>query len=242
MQNGEKLKFIVFRFDPRKDEAPTYKEYEVPYRRGMTVLDGLMYIFENLDPSLSIRFSCRQGICGSCGMVINGKYELACKAQVNKLVKNNTIKVEPMPHYPVIKDLVVDLTTLYEKVKKAKAFFIGESIDLEREFLQTPKQREKISEYLHCVLCGACVSACPVVETDWEFLGPAPLMRAYRFAADNRDQGNRVRIPAVTGSDGCYRCHFAYSCVEACPKELPPAIAIRSLQRLAFKAALTSKL
>ncbi|MGQ4891162.1 MAG: succinate dehydrogenase/fumarate reductase iron-sulfur subunit [Candidatus Njordarchaeia archaeon] len=241
MKDGDMIKFVVFRFDPNKDEKPYYKTYEVPYRKGMVVLDGLRYIFENLDGSLSIRFSCRQGICGSCAMLINGKYDLACKTQVDKVIKNNTIKVEPMPHYPIIKDLVVDLSSLYEKVKKAKAFFIGESVDLEREYLQTPKQRVKIENYLDCVLCGACVSACPINETDWEFLGPAPLMRAYKFAGDNRDKGNGVRLAAVTGPDGIYRCHLAYSCVEACPRELAPAIAIRNLKKMAFKAALTGK-
>ncbi len=242
MKEGEIVKFIVFRFDPTVDEKPHYDTYEVPYTKGMVVLDGLRYIFENLDPTLSVRFSCRQGICGSDGMLINGKYDLACKAQVKEIAKNGVIKVEPMPHFPVIKDLVVDLSILYEKVRKAKAFFIGESVDLEREYLQTPKQRAKIEHYLECVLCGACVSACPINETDWDFLGPAPLMRAYRFAGDNRDQGNRLRLAAIMDVDGVYRCHLAYSCVEACPKELAPAIAIRNLKKIAFKVALTGKL
>ncbi len=242
MKDGEKIKFVVFRFDPKKDSAPYFQTYEIPYRRGMTVLDGLRYIFENIDHTLSIRFSCRQGICGSDGMLVNGKYALACQTQISEVIKDGVVKIEPMPHYPVIKDLVVDLTTLYEKLKKAKAFFMGESVDLEREYLQTPKQRAKLEDYLTCVLCGACVSACPVNETDWEFLGPAPLMRAFKYLIDNRDKVKLPRIVALTGGDGIYRCHLAYSCVDACPKELPPAIAIRDLQKIAFKVALTGKL
>ena len=236
------IKFIVFRFNPAKDKKPTYKTYEVPYREGMTVLDGLNYIIENIDPTLSIRFSCRQGICGSCGMVINGKYELACKTQIKEIVEDGIIRVEPMPRFPIIKDIVVDYQQFFEKVRKAKAYFIGAEKDLERENIQTPHQRLKIEKYLDCVLCGACMSACPIDETDWEFLGPAPLMRAYKFLGDSRDEGGLIRLKAITGIDGIWRCHLAYSCVEACPRELAPAIAIRNLQRMALRWSLTGKI
>ena len=237
----EIIRFIVFRFDPTKDKEPYFKTYKVPYRKGLTVLDGLIYIFENYDPTLSARINCRQGICGSDGMLINGKYELACKTQIKDIAKNGIIKLEPMPNYPIIKDLIVDLSLLYKKTKKARAYFIREIANVEREYIQKQEQVEKIEPFLDCVLCGACLSACPVNETNFQFLGPAPLMRAYKFAADSRDRGNHIRFPAITDIDGIYRCHLAYSCVEACPRELAPAIAIRNLKRMAFRAALTGR-
>ncbi|MEW6033592.1 MAG: succinate dehydrogenase iron-sulfur subunit [Chloroflexota bacterium] len=229
----EVLNFVVFRFDPERDREGHFDSYPVPAREGMTVLEGLLYILDDLDPTLSFRFACREGVCGSCAMFINGSYRLACQTQLKEL-RGATVRVEPLPNFPIIKDLVVDLTSFFEKVDKVMPYIKTASAPPEKERLQTVAQRQRINEVIDCILCGACQSACPAMWTNKEFLGPAVLVKAYRFIADSRDEAQQERLRLVSGEDGVWRCHSVFNCVEACPKKVNQTVAIGALKRRAL--------
>lgn len=195
----------------------------------MTVLDGLFYILENLDPSLAFRFSCRGAVCGSCAMLINGAYNLACQSQIAWLGKEVT--VSPLPHMPLIKDLVVDMTGFYEKIERVMPYLVARTPPPEKEYIQSIEQRHQIDEVVDCIWCGSCYSACPVTWTNREYLGPAALTKAYRFIADSRDEARAERLDLVSGEDGVWRCHNIFNCVEACPKKINQNKAIGKLRR-----------
>lgn len=229
--------FRVFRFDPTKDEKPYFKEYEITLAKGMTVLEALIYIKEKIDPTLSFRASCRMGVCGSCAMYINGKPRLACYNQVEDL-RSNVISVAPLPNYPVIKDLVPDLTPLFQKHASVKPFIIRpDREEMENptgQFLMTPHQLEDFIQFAYCIKCGACLSACPTVASDPAFLGPQALAQAYRYIADCRDAGAEIRIKILDTAHGPFRCHFAGACTDACPKGVDPALGIQYLKKHMF--------
>jgi len=231
---GEVVKTVTFRvrrYDPEKDKAPSYKEYKVPVQKGMTVLDGILYIKENLDHSLSARYSCRMGICGSCGMIINGRERLACQTQILELNKD-LIKVDPMGNYALIKDLVPDLEKLFKNHRAVKPYIIREEEKADAEYLQKPEQREKFAMFTECILCGLCVSACPTNGADELYLGPQALAQAFRYIADNRDLGFNERLNVLDSKHGVWRCHFSGSCSDVCPKGVDPALAIQYLKGL----------
>jgi len=224
--------FKIWRYDPDRDRKPDLKAYSVPVLKGMTVLDGLLYIKEELDSSLSWRASCRMGICGSCGMFINNLPRLACQTQVLEL-NSKIIIVKPLPNYPVIKDLVPDLGTMFAKHKESKPYIIRSDAakSPEAELLQHPKELEEFFQFTYCIKCGLCLAACPTVATDRKFLGPQALASAYRYLVDSRDEGAPERIAAVGKSNGPWRCHLAGACSSVCPKGVDPALAIQMLKR-----------
>lgn len=224
----------VFRYNPDTDQAPRYEVYEVPYEKGLTVLDALLRVKAEQDPTLSLRYSCRMGVCGSCGMFINGVPRLACQTQIAHL-GTEVITVEPLPNYDVVRDVVPDLMPLLRKHETVKPYIIRdlgeEGVDPTREFHQTPQELQEYLEFSYCIRCGLCLAACPTVATDPEFLGPEPLMQAYRYSVDTRDMGFLERLEAVSGPHGCFRCHYAAACSEVCPKGADPALAIQLLKR-----------
>ena len=228
------LLFRVQRYLPGKDERPHLQEYKVPFREGMTVLDGLLYIKENLDNTLSFRSSCRMGICGSCGMLVNQFPMLACHTPVEEL-ETDTIEVKSLPNFPIIRDLVADLDPLFEKHKSIMPYLMpadeaeGESPTL--EFIQSRSELEDYVQFAYCVKCGLCMAACPTVATDTLFLGPQPLGQAYRYCTDGRDVGAKERFNEVDNPHGVWLCHLAGACSEACPKGVDPALAIQLLKR-----------
>ena len=231
---GEVVKTITFRirrYDPENKELPKYMEYKVPIQKGMTVLDSILYIKEHLDHSLAARYSCRMGICGSCGMIINGKEKLACQTQVLELGKN-LIKVDPMGNYEITKDLVPDVSKLFRNHETVKPFIIREEEEPKSEFLQTPGQREEFAMFTDCILCGMCLSACPTSASDELYLGPQALAQGYRYIADNRDLGFDERLNALDSKHGVWRCHFSGACSEVCPKGVDPALAIQLLRQV----------
>ncbi|MEM0127801.1 MAG: succinate dehydrogenase iron-sulfur subunit [Thermoplasmatales archaeon] len=231
---GEVVKTVTFRvrrFDPEKDKIPTYVEYKVPVQKGMTVLDGILYIKEHLDHSLSARYSCRMGICGSCGMIIDGKERLACQTQILELNKD-LIKVDPMGNYALVKDLVPDLSKLFKNHQSVKPFIIREEEKPDAEYLQKPEQREKFAMFTECILCGLCLSACPTNATDELYLGPQALAQAFRYISDNRDLGFNERLNVIDSKHGVWRCHFSGTCSEVCPKGVDPALAIQLLKEV----------
>jgi len=228
------ITFKVFRYDPAKDGGKHYQTYKVPLRRGMTVLQGLLYIKERLDPTLAIRFSCRMATCGSCGMMVNGLPRLACYTLIEDL-KKQTVVVEPLRNYPVIRDLVADFSEFFEKHRWVKPYLIRiDTYTQEKSntsYLQSDEELERYIQFAYCIKCGLCYAACPVVASDKEFLGPQALAQLYRYLADSRDEGTAERLKSVADGHKLLRCHFAGSCSKVCPKGVDPALAIQLLRR-----------
>ena len=228
------ITFRVRRYDPDKDTVPHWDEYRLHVHDGMTVLEALHQLKATLEPTLAYRSSCRMGVCGSCGMFVNDLPMLACQTQVLHL-GTDVVTVAPLPNYPNVKDLVPNLEPLIQKHAAIKPFIIftnqAEIDEPTGEFIQTPDEREEISQFTHCIKCGLCLAACPTVATDPEFLGPQALAQAYRYSADNRDCGLKDRLVAIDAFHGPYQCHMAGACSQACPKGVDPAFAIQLLKR-----------
>ncbi|MEW5933334.1 MAG: succinate dehydrogenase iron-sulfur subunit [Bacillota bacterium] len=231
----EWLQFTVFRFDPEVDREPRYSTYQVPVGEGTTLLEALLWIVDNVDGSLSFRYACREAICGACAMFVNGKHRLACKTQIKDL-RADEVVVHPLPHLPIIKDLVVDMSGFWEKYRAVRPYLIAEGLG-EREFYQSHADRQAIDEMLNCILCACCYSSCPMVWTNPKYLGPAALLKAYRFAGDTRDKGGLERLKLVAGEDGVWRCHTVFNCAEACPKDINITWSIQALKRKLARAA-----
>jgi succinate dehydrogenase / fumarate reductase iron-sulfur subunit len=230
----DKITFRIQRYDPERDRIVNFQEFSFPCSRGMTVLDGLLYIKENLDSTLSFRTSCRMGICGSCGMLIDGLPRLACHTQIGEL-KKEKIEIKPLPNFSIIKDLVTDLIPLFQKHKSIKPYIMRpDTEEMEsptREFLQTPMELERYLQFSYCIKCGCCMAACPTVSTDRLFIGPQSLAQAYRYSVDSRDGNKGERINEVDNPHGIWLCHLAGACSQACPKGVDPALAIQLFKR-----------
>ena len=221
----------ISRFNPKNDLSPTFAEFKVPIQKWTTVLDAILFVKQNLDHSVAVRYSCRQASCGSCGMRINGKPALACYTKISEL-NSNVVTVEPMHNFPIIRDLAVDFKQMFANHKKMKPYIIGNSevTSDTKEFLQTPEDVDKYLQFSYCIKCGLCNSACPTMATDESFIGPQGLAQAYRYVADNRDDGKKERLKIIDQSHGIWRCHFAGSCSHVCPKGVDPAMAIQLLR------------
>ncbi|KKM08734.1 succinate dehydrogenase [Clostridiales bacterium PH28_bin88] len=240
-QTSKKITFKVQRYSPGKDQAPHLQEYSFPVASGMTILDCLIYIKEKIDPTISFRASCRMGICGSCGMLINGFPRLACQTQSFSL-ESDVIEIKPLPNYPIIKDLVPDLTPMFLKHKSVKPYIIRkdkeEMENPTREYSQTPRELEDYLQFAYCLKCGICLAACPTVATDRNFFGPQALAQAFRYNSDTRDDAREERTRIVDNAHGMWRCHMAGACAEACPKGVDPAMAVQLLKRQTASAVL----
>ncbi len=221
--------FKINRFN-HKNKKSYIQSYEVPFEFGQTVLDGLIYIQDFLDPSLSLRYSCREGVCGSCGMHINGKYRLACQTQL-KDIKSKTVRIRPLGNLPVLKDLIVDLTSFWDKYRYVNPYLMPYTPAPEKERIQATFERDRLGNRPDCILCALCYSACPITGLDPQFLGPAALTKASRFIEDSRDKAYDERLKLVDGPHGVWRCHTAYNCQEVCPKDVDPTSAISVLKR-----------
>lgn len=238
------ITFKVQRFDPEKDKKPHFQEYKVPVKRGTTVLEGLLYIKENLDSSLAFRTSCRMGVCGSCAMLINDYPHLACHTQVAEFHADK-LTLKPLPNLAIVKDLVPSLDTLFEKHKSIKPYIIRhDEAELEQpsaEFLQPASTLDEFLQFTYCIKCGICIAACPTSASDKKFLGPQAMGQAYRYCADSRDEGQAQRLSIVEADHGLWNCHFAAACSDACPKGVDPAHAIQLLRRRVTASALGLK-
>ncbi len=241
--SSDSEKIVIFkiqRFDPEKDARPHFQEFRVPVKRGTTVLEGLLYIKENLDSSLAFRTSCRMGVCGSCGMLVNYSPHLACHTQVEEFHAKKLL-IKPLPNFGIIKDLVPALEPLFEKHKSIKPFIMRQDeAEMETptaEFIQGIEDLDRYLQFSYCIKCGLCLAACPTSASDKSFLGPQALGQAYRYCADSRDGGQQQRLDIVEREHGVWHCHFAAACSEACPKGVDPAFAIQLLrQRVAARA------
>ncbi len=215
-----KVTFEIFRYNPEKGIDGKFDKFEIDVEEGMTVLDALNHIHWEIDGTLAYRRSCRSAICGSCAMKINGRVMLACKTQIIRDLKTNYVKIEPLPGYRLIKDLVVDFEPFFDKLTKVKPYIIKHTPDPEDERKQSPEEFHLINEPADCIYCGACVASCPSAWADEGYLGPAALLKAYRFCFDSRDEGADERLPIVDDRDGVWRCHYVANCMDACPKEI----------------------
>ena len=224
-----KITLRVFRFDPSVDEAPYYRNYSVeaePYER---VLDCLNKIKWEQDGTLAYRMSCAHGVCGSDAMKINGRCALACQ----KLVRDceaDLILVEPLPSFTVLKDLIVDLNPFFDKVNFIHPFLFA-GTPPEKERLQSPEERKKMGESIRCILCACCSAACPVINENDKFLGPAPLVQAFRRIFDSRDTQKVERLDQLNVDDGVWACLNHFECTRVCPKEIPVTKYINTMKR-----------
>lgn len=229
-----RVTFRVMRFDPAVGEGKSFMEYSLDIPRGTTLLDALIRIKEEKDSTLSYRYSCRMGVCGSCGMYINGLPMLACQTQVLHL-GSDFVEVRPLPNFDVVRDLATDLAPMFWKHSGVKPFIIrrdGKELDSPTgEYHESQENLDWIYQFTYCIKCGLCLSACPTVSSDPEFVGPQALAQAYRYSMDMRDEGFAERSAAVDHSRGPWRCHFASSCSQVCPKGVDPALGIQLLKR-----------
>jgi len=218
----------VFRYNPDKDEEPSFQSYEVPYRKDWVILDALNYVKDNVDGSLTFRWSCRMGVCGSCGMMANGKPVITCATFLHKYLPG-PIRVAPLDYFPVIKDLVIEMSDFVSKLKRVKPWIIrDEEKDVsEGEYLQTPAELASYKQYSMCINCMLCYSACPVYGLEPTFIGPAAIALGQRYNYDNRDQGNEERAEVLSHEDGIWQCTLVGECSEVCPENVDPAEAIQ---------------
>jgi fumarate reductase iron-sulfur subunit len=228
----------IARYSPEQDAKPCFATYEVPVHKEWVVLDALNYIKDKVDGSLTYRWSCRMGICGSCGMMINGEPKLTCATFLSSYAHNgNKIRVEPLRYFPVVRDLVTELSDFLVKLKKVKPWLIRMEMPplSQGEFLQTPEQLDRYKQFSMCINCTLCYSACPVVGLDSKFVGPAAIALAQRYNLDSRDQGAEERIAVLAHPEGIWGCTFVGECTRVCPKHVDPAGAI---QQYKLKAVL----
>ncbi len=229
----------ISRYNPGHDSKRSFMKFTVPYRHWTTVLDAILEVKKYTDHSVAVRYSCRQATCGSCGMIINGRPRLACFTKISEL-NSDTVTVEPMNNFPIIRDLAVRFDRLFDTHRTVKPFIIPDDSGApppEREFLQTPKEVQEYIQFAGCIKCGLCNSVCPTMATDSKFVGPQALAQAYRYVGDNRDHGKDSRLKVIDESHGIWRCHFAGSCSQVCPKGVDPAMGIQMLRgyMLGFK-------
>jgi succinate dehydrogenase iron-sulfur subunit len=224
----ETMTLRVARYRPERGPDPYVDEFEVPYREDMVVLDALNHIKDEIDGSLTYRWSCRMGVCGSCGMMVNGVPRLTCSTFLREF-RPEPVVVEPLENFPVIRDLVVDLTDFLEKLKEVKPWVIREHEGQvgDGEYLQTPEEVDRYKQFSMCINCMLCYSACPVYAQDSNFLGPAVIALASRYNLDSRDQGRSQRDEALGVDWGIWDCTFVGECSVVCPKDVDPAAAIQ---------------
>jgi len=240
--------FRIFRFDPEKNEPPYFQDYFYEEEKPKVILEALMDIRNEQDATLAFRYSCREAVCGSCGMVINGQFELACRTRLNSL-GTETIILEPLPNLPVLKDLVVDMDPFFKALEAIKPYVMAEEevkgagVEEGQEeslWLSSPgyrieeKQMEAIEPLTNCILCGCCFSACPVVARDERYLGPIALAKLYRYIRDPRDCRSFEDWQHVGHSSGLWGCDTVFRCNEVCPRQVNPAHALLALRRRYF--------
>lgn len=232
------LKVEIYRYNPETDSAPYMQSYEIDTQgKDLMVLD-VLELLKAQDSSIAFRRSCREGVCGSDGMNINGKNGLACVKPLSECVKNNTLILRPLPGLPVIRDLVIDMTQFYAQYKKIEPYLQNDTPAPAIERLQSPEERAKLDGLYECILCACCSTSCP---SFWwnpdKFIGPAGLLQAYRFLADSRDTATEERLANLDDPFSVFRCHGIQNCVSVCPKGLNPTRAIGHIRNMLIQSA-----
>jgi succinate dehydrogenase / fumarate reductase iron-sulfur subunit len=227
------IRFSIYRFDPDKDQKPYMQEYqlnEAELAGRQMLLDALLLLKEQ-DESLSFRRSCREGVCGSDAMNINGSNGLACITPISSL--KQPIRLNPLPGIPVLRDLIVDMEPFYKQYRSVKPWLMNDEPEPEIERLQSVEDRKQLDGLYECILCGCCSTACP---SFWwnpdKYLGPAALLQSYRFLVDSRDKATNDRLDELEDPFRLFRCHSIMNCVEACPRDLNPAEAIHNIRKM----------
>jgi succinate dehydrogenase / fumarate reductase iron-sulfur subunit len=231
------VQFEIYRYDPDADQQPRMQKLQVTLQpNDRMLLDALIRIKAEVDDSLSLRRSCREGVCGSDAMNINGKNGLACVTSLRDL--KEPIVLRPIPGLPVIRDLIVDMSQFFKQYESIKPYLINDTPPPEKERLQSPAEREELNGLYECILCACCSTACP---SFWwnpdKFVGPAGLLQAYRFIADSRDQATNDRLDNLNDPYRLFRCHTIMNCVDVCPKNLNPTLAIGKIKELLVRRA-----
>ncbi|MCH7659785.1 MAG: succinate dehydrogenase/fumarate reductase iron-sulfur subunit [Euryarchaeota archaeon] len=238
-ESEETVEIKVFRYDPevKEKQEPRFDTFHVPFEKGMTVLDAVIHARDHYDSSLTFRHSCRQAICGSDAFFINGRQRLGCQTQIAEL--DTPVRIEPLPHQEVVKDLVVEMESFYEQMEAVEPYFQTNEApddDLEEQ-RQSRENREKIKMGTRCIWCASCMSSCNIAAGDDQYLGPAAISMAYRFAMDDREgeemTDHRLRI--IEQEHGVWRCQTQFSCTNVCPKDIPLTEHIQELKREAVK-------
>ena len=232
------LTVSLYRYNPQTDKEPRMQDYSFdPGGRDLMVLDVLEAL-KAQDASLSFRRSCREGVCGSDGVNMNGRNGLACITPLSGVVRNNRLVVRPLPGMPVVRDLVVDLSQFYKQYEKIKPWLITKGQPPAAERLQSPQQRARLDGLYECILCACCSTACPSFWWNPDrFIGPAGLLQSYRFLADSRDEGREERLAELDDPFSVFRCHGIQNCVAVCPKGLNPTRAIGHIRKMLMTRA-----
>ncbi|MFZ2208550.1 MAG: succinate dehydrogenase iron-sulfur subunit [Porticoccaceae bacterium] len=231
------LNVSIYRYNPDTDSVPRMQDYQLDTGgRDLMVLD-VLELLKGEDPSLVFRRSCREGVCGSDGVNINGKNGLACITPLSETVKNNRLVLRPLPGLPVIRDLVIDMSQFYAQYEKIRPWLINDTPAPAIERLQSPEERARLDGLYECILCACCSTACP---SFWwnpdKFIGPAGLLQAYRFLADSRDTATEERLAELDDPFSVFRCHGIQNCVAVCPKELNPTRAIGHIRNMLLRS------
>jgi fumarate reductase iron-sulfur subunit len=240
MTNGTTTTTIdleVYRYRPERESEPSFDTFTVPLRADWVILDALNYIKDELDGSLSYRWSCQMGVCGSCGMMANGEPTLTCASFLTNYAPG-PVRVEPLANFPVARDLIISMDDFMEKLNRIQPWIITEDEKPleEGEYLQTPEQLDDYKQYSMCINCMLCYSACPIYGLEPSFIGPAALALAQRYNLDSRDNGNEQRMDVLSTDEGLWQCTFVGECSEVCPKNVDPAGAIQR-----YKVATTTE-
>ncbi len=223
-------RFRILRFDPKKDKHAYFEDFSYACEKKRSVLEALMDIRNEQDCTLSFRYSCREAICGSCALVINGNFDLACRINLESL-RSSLLVIEPLPSLEIQKDLVVDMDPFWEALRKIEPYLHGEKTVSAKGHSVEDQDMERIFQFVNCIMCGCCYAACPVVSRDKRYLGPAALAKLYRFVRDPRDIRPFATWFRVNTEAGAWGCDTVFKCNEACPKDVRPADGIAALRR-----------
>jgi len=228
-----KRKFVITRFDPDVDQAPKTQEYEILCQSDWKVLDAINFIKDEVDPSISHRWSCRMAVCGSCGMMVNGEPKLTCKTALDYY--GDVVEIEPLANFPIVKDLVVELEGFMDKFKAVKPWIVAAKDEAAMKaastmkdgtYRQSTEELTAFKQFSMCINCMLCYAACPVVANEPDFLGPAAIALGHRYNMDTRDGGQHERNEVFRGPGTVFSCSYANECSEVCPKGVDPAAAV----------------
>ena len=222
--------FRILRFDPKKDEYPYFQDFSYESEEKNSVLEALMDIRNDQDSTISFRYSCREAICGSCAIVINGNFDLACRTDLESL-RSPLVVIEPLPNLEIQKDLVVDMDPFWEALQKIEPYLHSEEIQSTKGHRVDDRDMDRIFQFVNCVMCGCCYAACPVASRDERYLGPAALAKLYRFVRDPRDVRPFANWSRVNTEGGVWGCDTIFECNKACPKDVRPADGIVALRK-----------
>jgi succinate dehydrogenase / fumarate reductase iron-sulfur subunit len=233
------LTLKIKRFQAEREPPKWIDTFSLEPRKGINLLEALLRIQDEQDGSLSFRYSCRGAVCGSCAMKVNGKVVLACRTHVENLLGKPAF-IEPLPYFPVLRDLIVDMSTFFAHYRKIEPYLHGGPFPSRQEYFMDEEKQKEIDPYINCILCGICFGVCPAFERDSQYLGPAMLAKAYRFLIDPRDRREEEILKTVDRQEGIWGCNTVFQCVKYCPKEVPPTHAILKMREKILRSGLSS--